>query len=548
MRIITTILKKNILLFVLTIAFSTIGFSKTETSYDSSKLQDHKFEPEIGFIAFNLPYDFLYADGIYNGGKSANKYEQKYYDQIQWDNFTLDFDFFTTKKRDQWPIMMGTSTRSIGFLLKEDMTIEITANNQKQIYATKGLYQINKWYHVKIVKLNNNTEIYLNDTKIGEFQIQIEQEKNSGNNISSINYSNGIAFDGGLRNIIYIKKGDYEFSEKIHKKYASSYSDENLIFSKTENVFEKTNDCKLFNLNWKSFKIQFEYSHTNDETKLILGKKWKVVDFHTINDTASISINNNRISYLSAAKLESNHKYKVEILINNDVLQMTIDDKVVLNTKFEYYRKKVLERENEIFVITKSEGASTIFESLKVQNNVLPKDVGAPSLGIKKSNKFVDTINEGLIESLFTTPFEFKGGEYTNEELAFKKNVFGFNTNSFEMTFDFLTNKKDEDLLALGVFIKYSEIDLSIVNNQLVFKTNNKKSTVIPVNLSKIKQDWNSCKIVYDNGLLKIYLNKIKTYETKFKFSDQFYRSKLLTIKNTFVGSFRNLYVYEAVK
>jgi hypothetical protein len=546
------ILKNFVLPFNFFIVFIFIGIN---SCYSSSKIQNRvpdPIEPEIGFISNNIPFDFLYTDGVYNNGKGVCRFEKNYTDPIQWDNFTLDFDFFTTKKREQWPIMMGKSTRSIGFLLKENRTIEITANNQKQIYQTQGMYDTNRWYHVKIVKFNNNTEIYLNQTKIGEFQIQIDKDAKNyfPNNISSMNHSNGIAFDGGLRNIIYIKKGDFEFSEKIYEKYASKYKEENLIFSKTENVFQNSNEYKLFDLNWNSFKIQFDYIHTNDESKLIIGDKWKIIDFHTINDTASISINNSRISYISAFKLEAKHKYKIEILINNDLLQMSVDDKVILNTKFEYHYKKMLERENEIFVISKKEKPSAIIKSLTVQNNVTPKYFDTPCLLITKNNSSIDTINEGALEALFIPPFEFKFEGYgTNDEFAFTKNISGFNTNSFEMNFDFLTEKKhDHDLISLGVYTKYSEIDLSILNNNLVFKVNNKKSTIIPIDSSNINENWNNCRIVYDNGLIKIYLNNIKTHEIKFKFSDQYYKSKLLTINKTFVGSIKNLYVYESAK
>lgn len=552
MSIITPVLKKKIQLSLFFIAFSAIGISKPNPSYISSRLQALETEPEIGFVANNEPYDFFYADGVYDNGNGINKFEQNNTDPIDWDDFTLDFDFFTSKKREQWPIIMGRATRSIGFLLKENMTIEISANNQNQFYKTQGIYETNRWYHVKIVKRNNNTEIYLNEVKIGEFQIQIDENtKNySQTDVSSVNYSNGIAFDGGLRNIIYIKKGDLEFSNKIYKKYASKYSDKNLIFSKTEDVFKKNNEYKLFNLNWKSFKVQFDYFHTDDETRLILGDKWKIIDFHTINDKASISINNNRISYLSAVKLEPNHKYKVEISVNSDVLQMRIDNKVVLNTKFEYLYKKILERENEIFVISKKEKPSAVFKSLTVQNNALPGHIEDYSVVVEKKNSSVDTINEGALEVLFIPPFELdlKVND-SKDEFAFKKTISGFNTDSFELTFDFLTDKKEEqNLLALGVYTKYSEIDLSIVNDNLVVKTNNAKSTVTPIDFVKIKEKWNNCKMVYDNGLLKIYLNDIKTYEVKCKFSDKYYKSKLLTIRNTFVGSFRNLYVYESVK
>ncbi|MGQ7945567.1 hypothetical protein [Flavobacterium sp. WC2509] len=542
------ILKKSILLFIFIIPFISYSFASNKLSIFTI----NQIKPEIGFIAHNMPYDFIYTDGVYNNGEGKCKFEQNYDEPIEWDNFTLDFDFFTNKKREQWPIMMGTATRSIGFLLNKNMTIEITANNQKQTYQTQGRYETNRWYHVKIVKFNNNTEIYLNETKIGEFQIQIDEDakNNSQNNISSVNYSNGIAFDGGLRNIIYIKNGNLEFSEKIHKKYASKYNDENLVFSKTENVFQKTNEYKLLNLNWKSFKVQFDYIHTDDENKLIIGDKWKIIDFHTINDTASISINNNRISYLSALQLVPEHKYKIEIIINNDLLQMSIDDNVILTTRFDYYNEKILETENEIFVISKKEKPSNIFKSLTVANNVIPKKITNPSLTFQKNNSSIDTINEGVLEALFIPPFELNIKEIDpNNEFAFTKSISGFNTDSFEMDFDFLTNNKQEqDLIALGVYTKYSEIDLSIVDNHLIFKTNNKKSIIKPFNSNTIKKNWNNCKITYENGFLKIYLNNIKTHEIKFKFQEQFYKSKLLSIRNTFVGQFKNLYIYESVK
>jgi hypothetical protein len=132
---------------------------------------------------------------------------------------------------------------------------------------------------------------------------------------------------------------------------------------------------------------------------------------------------------------------------------------------------------------------------------------------ITKNNSFIDAINEGALEALFIPPFELDLDGKGNDEFAFTKNISGFNTNSFEMNFDFLTDKnKEQDLIALGVYTKYSEIDLSIVKNHLVFKINNKKSTIIPVNSSDIKEDWNNCKIVYENGLIKIYLNNIKTH------------------------------------
>lgn len=552
MSFVKSIFRNNILLFAIFIAVFGIAMISSCSANKLQLSEINKMEPEIGFIAHNIPYDFIYADGVYNNGKGRCKFEQYYNDPIEWDNFTLDFDFFTTKKREQWPIMMGTSTRSIGFLLKDNMTIEVTANNQKQIYQTRGRYEVNRWYHVKMVKLNNNTEIYLNGIKIGEFQIQIDNDakNNFQNNISSVNYSNGIAFDGGLRNIIYIKKGDLEFSEKMHKKYASKYSDEDLIFSKTETVFQETNEYKLLNLNWKSFKVQFDYFHTDDETKLILGDKWKIIDFHTINDTASVSVNNNRVSYITDLKLEPKHKYKVEILVNNDVLQMSVDDKVILNTKFEYYYEKMLEKENEIFVVSKKDKPSAIFKSMIVQNNVSPIAIGPLGYIVENDNNSIDVLNEGLLEALFIPPFQLdlKANDSDNE-FAFTKNISGFNIDSFEMTFDFLTNKKEEqNLLALGVYTKFSEIDLSIVNDNLVFKTNNAKLTVIPVNSTKIKSKWNTCKITYDKGLLKVYLNDVITHEKKFKFSEQFYKSKLLTIKNNFVGSIRNLYVYESAK
>lgn len=547
MSILKTILKNSILLF----ALITIGINFSCVSKKIPTQAIDVIKPEIGFMANNAPFDFLYADGVYRDANASHKFEQYYNDQIEWDNFTLDFDFFTSVKRKQWPIMMGSTTRSLGFLLNPNRTIEITANNQRESFQTQGLYETNKWYHVKIVKLNTITTVYLNDVKIGEFQIVIDDEAKNyfSNNICSVNYSNGIAFDGGLRNIIYCKKGNLEFSENSYKKYASKYNDPDLLFLKTENLFQKTNQYKLFNLNWKSFIVQFDYIHTDSNAKLIIGDKWKIIEFGTKNDTASIAMNNNRNQYLSTFKLEHNRKYKIQFLIINDVLQMLIDDAIVLNTKAKYYFDKMLARENEIFVTSAKVKPSAIFTSLKVQNNVISEFSEPLGHSIKNSNP-IDTINEGLLEALFISPFELdlKGND-SEEEFAFTKSISGFNIDSFQMTFDFLTDKsKEQNLLALGVYTKFSEIDLSILDGNLVVKTNNTKSVVNPINSSEIKAKWNNCKIVFENGLLKIYLNDNKTHEVKFKFSEQFYKTKLLSIKNSFVGRFKNLYVYESVK
>lgn len=281
-----------------------------------------------------------------------------------------------------------------------------------------------------------------------------------------------------------------------------------------------------------------------------MGDKWKVIDFHTINDTASISINNNRTSYLSPLKLELNQKYKIEILINNNVLQMLIDDKIVLNTTFDYYNKNILEREKEILVISNKEVPSNIFKNLSIENNVPLKNIENPCLLITKHNKIIDTLNEGAIEALFIPPFEFniKASDPING-FSFTKMIAGFNANSFEINFEFLTVKKEEqNLFALGVYTKYAEVDLSIVNNNLVLKIKNKTLIIPPIKTSSIKENWNNCKIVCNNGFVKIYLNNIKTHEIKFRFSSQYYKSKLVMINNTYVGSFKNLYVYEFAK
>ncbi|WP_366185188.1 LamG-like jellyroll fold domain-containing protein [Flavobacterium ovatum] len=552
----TTVFSRiNLILLVFLIANNSIGIAKTNSTSFSDKIHEYKInpsDPEVVFTEHNSPYDFVYADGVYDNGKAINKYEQTNYNRFDWESFSLDFDFYTSETREQWPLIMGTSTRSLGFLLKENRTIEITVNNQKQIYLTQGIYESNKWYHAKIIKNGSKTEIYLNDIKIGELQVFFDIDTKNYNQkcLSTINSSNGIAFDGLLRNIIYTKKGDLEFSKKMYEKYASKYSNENLILDIPENAFQRSYKYNLYSLNWKSFTIQFDYTHSNDETQLVLGSKWKVIDFHTINDTASISINNNRINFLSGLKLEPNQEYKVEIIINNNVLQMLIDNTIVLHTSFEYYNKNILEYEKEILVFSKKEMPPTLFKNLTIENNVPIKNIEKPILLATKHNKLIDTKNEGVIMTLFTPPFELSIKENNSEnEFAFTKMITGFNASSFEMNFDFTTNKKGElDLVELGVYTKYAEIGLSINNNNLVFKTKNKTIIIPPINTTALKEDWNNCKIVSNNGLIKIYLNNIKTYEMKFRFSNQYYKSKLLMIRNNFIGSYRNLYIYESPK
>ena len=126
-------------------------------------------------------------------------------------DFRISFDFLVGEypkdiKRDgwigthsmQWAIMLSTGGRLLGFCLYENGGIKITTNNQDNIYPLKGIYKLNTWHNVTLECQDGLLSVYFDNNPVETVVVDI---KTSDYTLTSINYSNGIAFKGYLRNI-----------------------------------------------------------------------------------------------------------------------------------------------------------------------------------------------------------------------------------------------------------------------------------------------------------------------------------------------------------
>lgn len=392
----------------------------------------------------------------------------------------------------------------------------------------------------------------LDDRLIGDFKIEINESSRKQKNItiSSINFSNGKAFDGYLRNVFYTRTSNETISNKIYNKYASKFDKKNIVLLLNEDEYKTPLNYKLINLNWNSFSVSFDYTHTNNQCKLIIGDKWKVIEFRTKNDKAFISTNYNRESFVSHYNFTTNKQYKIELIVNHGILELTINGEVVLKTKFEYTFKHILERENEILILSDNTNPNTDFSSIIVKNNTQLNSDENFITNHKITNKTVDSIEEGLLAKYLTQTNEIDGRFEENiKDYIFLQNVAGFNNNTFEISFSFMTDFSiDQNIFRLGTYTKYTEINLSISNNQLSLKKSNGKINIPLLNQTELTNKWNSCKITYQNKILEVYLNNIKIFETKTDISPHPHNSKIISIEKSFIGKMKNLYFYESKK
>jgi hypothetical protein len=111
-------------------------------------------------------------------------------------HFKISFYFFVEEHKDQWALMLSDGYRIFGVNL-DNGKIYISTNNQEHYYETNETYQLNTWNYVTVEYSYGNCSIN------GANYFSIEMNTSDGDNVlSSINYSNGTAFNGYLNNVI----------------------------------------------------------------------------------------------------------------------------------------------------------------------------------------------------------------------------------------------------------------------------------------------------------------------------------------------------------
>ena len=144
-----------------------------------------------------------YCNGVY-GDKAINFATRL--NNINRNHFRIVFNFIAkdnnSNPRGQWALMLSTGYRIIGVLLTPDGEIQISTNNQRNYYSTGIRYSKNTTEYIDL-EFNNGT-IIINGVTIKN----VDMNRTDGDNtLTSINYSNGVAFHGIIKNVkVYNRK------------------------------------------------------------------------------------------------------------------------------------------------------------------------------------------------------------------------------------------------------------------------------------------------------------------------------------------------------
>lgn len=154
----------------------------------------------------------VYCDGIYDFDESRDRNGHALHTpnlNLNLEHFRITFSFLALSKQGlyswgsdyastgdyQWVIVQGT-TRRLGLCLKSDGSILITTNNQDHYYQTNLTYSFFNYMNIDIeydhglLKINNNS-----------FYIDMTKDYNDDRGFHSVNYSNGNAFSGYIKDL-----------------------------------------------------------------------------------------------------------------------------------------------------------------------------------------------------------------------------------------------------------------------------------------------------------------------------------------------------------
>ena len=149
--------------------------------------------------------DEFYCDGVYDRKESRYKNGHGLHTpdlNINKDHFRVSFSFKAVKNDteryrwigEQWVLVLSDWNRVLGVCLKNDGKVYVTTNNNDNYYETDLNYSINEYVDIDMVY--EDGILYMNGQ-----QIDIDMETPHDGQFHSVNYSNGIAFKGYIKDL-----------------------------------------------------------------------------------------------------------------------------------------------------------------------------------------------------------------------------------------------------------------------------------------------------------------------------------------------------------
>jgi hypothetical protein len=150
----------------------------------------------------------VYCNGIYPVSSNPDFYvvQTPSINLLNTKSFSISMDFFVSEKKTQPVWIIGSGGRWIGFYLKADGTVALLYNNWNYL-TTPISYSLNEWHNAKISFDGTTANIFLDNSlagslKFGNGYVELNgPSTQTDTDISTINYSNGEAFEGYVKDL-----------------------------------------------------------------------------------------------------------------------------------------------------------------------------------------------------------------------------------------------------------------------------------------------------------------------------------------------------------
>jgi hypothetical protein len=201
-------MKKSILFLIILINFGLALKAQKNLIADYPLLTDGKdiTGNNDPMTLTNTPFqnEGIYCNGIYPNGEADNEIEAYTppINNFNFNAFSISVDFFVAQVKTQPVIICGSSCRWLGFYMYEDSTVELFYNNSNHL-PSEIKFTPNEWHNIQISYQDTTVNAYIDNYLAFTLPVVLEYAVcgETDTNIGVVNYSNGEAFEGYIRNL-----------------------------------------------------------------------------------------------------------------------------------------------------------------------------------------------------------------------------------------------------------------------------------------------------------------------------------------------------------
>ncbi|KNY29152.1 LamG-like jellyroll fold domain-containing protein [Pseudobacteroides cellulosolvens] len=407
----------------------------------------------------------VYSNGIYPypDASVGSTIQTPWLSSFNFNNFRISFDFKVTSLPSyRKPIIIGGSAyRWIGANIEPNGTISLLWNNSNFTFSTKTISL--GVFNTAVISYNGAVaELYLNGTLACSQGFTLNNGGDS--NFLNINYSNGSAFPGYLRNLeIYSTPSLYTIAKytlnntaadstsrnsNITLTNASFMSDGSIYsngiypYSSTLGSTVRTPNLKAFNFN--NFRVSFEFkinSYPTSRKPIIVGGnsyRWIGANIES-NGTISLLWNNSNYTYSSKTVTLGTYHTAI-IQYNGSVAELYFDGILVCSQYF-----KPVNGGDANFQNTNYSNGTTFLGYLR---NLTVYSAPSTPLVAKYTlnNTAADLTGKNSNVTLNNAPYQSDGSVYSNGIYPYSSPtgsviqtpyLSSFNFNKFSISFEF---------------------------------------------------------------------------------------------------------------